>query len=371
MKYQMCNRCVMDNKSDVTIYFNEEGVCNYCTDALVNMKRIYFPNSEGEKQLKMMLSQIKEEGKGKKYDCLMGISGGLDSSYLAYLGYKWGLRILAVHVDDGYDTEISKENLKKLSNKANIKLINIEPNAEQFNKLTKAFFRAGVPNLAIPQDNILFASLYKLAKEHKIKYFLSGGNFALESILQQGNTYSAYDTKHIKEINKIYGETKLDKLPILSELQRDLDKYIYKIESLRPLNLIDYNKERAFKELKDFCEFEYYGSKHLENTLTKFVQTYYFPNKFNVDKRTSHLSSLIIVNQLKRDEALKELEKPLYDEEEMEKDIEFILNKLKMSKEEFNKIMEEDPKQHDFYKTSKYVDYRAKTTKLIKKIIFK
>lgn len=354
-KYTRCTRCVMDNKSDETIRFNSEGVCNYCIEALEQVGKVYFPNDIGQKKLDELIKRIKEENRNKKYDCIMGISGGLDSSYLAYLGAsKWGLRILAVHVDDGYDTEISSRNISKLCKAANIELINIKPDAKQFNELTRAYMLAGVPNLAIPQDNVLFATIYKFMRKHNIKVFLSGHNFALESILQKGNTYDPYDTRNIKDINRRFGREKIDKLDFISNLQRDIDLRILKIETPRPLNYIDYNRERALIELKEFCDFEYYGSKHLENTLTKFIQVYWFYHKFNVDKRTSHLSSMIISDQMSREEALKLLDEPIYDEQIMNEEIDMLLEKLDLSKEEFSRIMNERPKQHTEYAVSKY-----------------
>lgn len=353
--YQICTRCVMDNASDNTITFDEHGVCNYCTTAFERMKVTYFPNEEGKIKLEKLLTQLKTEGKGKKYDCLMGISGGLDSSYLAYLGStKWGLRILAVHIDDGFDTEISKQNIEKLVKATNIDYIVEKPDATQFNALTKAYFMAGVPNLAIPQDNILFACLYRYARKYKIKNFLSGGNFALESVLQRGNTYRAFDVTNIKAIHKQFGTEPINKLPFLSDYRRFIDQKILKIKTHRPLNLIDYNREKALKELTDFCGFEYYGSKHLENTLTKFIQLYWFYNKFGVDKRRSHLSSMIVSGQMTRENALLELQKPMYNEKEIELEITQICDALKITKDEFDNVMKSEPKQHTDYPIDKF-----------------
>ena len=174
MEIIRCKRCVMDNSSDANISFDQNGYCNYCTKALSEINTTtYFPGEKGKEKLESMLKKIKEENKDKPYDCVMGISGGLDSAYLAYLGYKWGLRILAVHIDDGFDTEISKENIRRLCEAAHIELRTIKPDAEQFNALTVAYMKAGVPNLAVPQDNVLFAFLYDTVKKEKLKYFLS------------------------------------------------------------------------------------------------------------------------------------------------------------------------------------------------------
>lgn len=363
---QRCIRCVMDNSSDNTITFDSNGYCNYCTEALNNMGKVYFPNKEGEQLLNQLIGRLKEENKNNKYDCLMGISGGLDSSYLAYLGAaKWDLRILAVHVDDGYDTEISKQNIKKLCDTANIELVILKPDAKQFNELIRAYMLAGVPNLAAIQDNVMLACLYDFAKKNGIRTFLSGGNFALESILQHGNTHDNCDIRNIKDINKKFGRDKFDRLQLISSLQRDINSKVFHIESPRPLNYIDYNRERALKELNDYCGFEYYGSKHLENTLTKFIQLYWLPKKFNVDKRTSHLSSMIISGQMTREEAVTQLQQPMYDEKEMQKDIVHILNCVDLSRGEFEKIMLDSPKQHSYYKTSIYNKIRKR---LIKKL---
>lgn len=350
----VCKRCVMDNVSDPTITFNQEGFCNYCTDAIRRMSNTYFPNSEGYRILEGLISRLKKDGKGKQFDCIMGLSGGLDSSYLAYLGaVKWGLRILALHIDDGFDTPIAKENIQMLCKKANIELKTIIPNSLQFNDLSKSFILAGVPNIAIPQDNVIFAYIYKEARKTKVKNFLSGGNFALESILEQGNTHTAFDVVNIYNIHKKFGQEAIPEIPLLSLFRKGiLNKFILKINTYRPLNYIDYNKEIAIKDLNKFCNFNYYGSKHLENYFTAFTQLYWFPNKFGVDKRKSHLSSMIVSGQLTRDEAVIELGKPLYDKIMMNIVIELIKSKLKFSDTEFTEIMNSIPKQHTDYKTS-------------------
>lgn len=352
MEIKRCTRCVMDNSTDATITFDENGYCNYCTAALGEINTTtYFPGEEGERRLAEMIARIKEENKDKAYDCMMGISGGLDSSYLAYLGYKWGLRILAVHIDDGYDTEISKNNIEKLCRAAHIELRTIKPDPKQFNALTLAYMKAGVPDLAVPQDNILFAFLYDLVKKEKLKYFLSGGNFALECVLQSGGLYDAMDVTNIKAINKKFGTDKTDKLKFISSYRKYLRIKLGTVITLRPLNLIDYNRERAFKELYDFCGFEYYGGKHLENMLTAFVQLYWLPKKFGFDKRTSHLSSMIVSGQMTREQALAELESPLYDEAQMAEYIAFIKKNLGISDAEFDAIMAAPVHEHTDFKT--------------------
>lgn len=360
-----CTRCVMDDRSDRTIKFDEEGKCDYCNSALKRKETLFVTIDEGREKIETMIAKLKSDGRGKPYDCLMGISGGLDSAYLAYLGtIKWGLRICAVHIDDGYDTDLAKSNIKNLCEKCGIDLKIIAPDAEQFNDLTRAYFLAEVPNAAIPQDNILFACLYDYARKYKIKNFLSGGNFALECILQRGNTYGAYDLVNIRDIHKKYGRKPIDKLQFISQWQRLWDVNVYHLETLRPLDYIDYNKERAIKELHDFCGFEYYEAKHLENTLTKVIQLYWFYHKFNVDKRTSHLSSLVVSGQMTRQQALEELSKPVYDKEKMDRDLEFVLSKLDLTRKEFDEIVFRPGKQHSEYRTDKLFKFAILLKKL-------
>ena len=258
--------------------------------------------------------------------------------------------MLAVHIDDGYDTDISKENIRKLIEATGFDYEVITPDSDQFNALTLAYMKAGVPNIAIPQDNILFAFLYNRMKEYKINYFLTGGNFALECILQHGNTYSAWDVTNIKDINDRFGSMPIDKLKFISTIQLEIDKRMLGIKTPRALNYIDYNRDRAFRELKDFCGFEYYGRKHLENALTAFIQLYWLPRKFGVDKRTSHLSSMIVSGQLTRNEALDLLKEPIYDEKQMNKYIQLICDRMMISTEEFERIMSAPTHQHKEYK---------------------
>lgn len=339
MEIRQCNRCILDNKSDPKMTFDDKGGCNYCTDALNRMKNTYFPNEEGKEKLKTLINQIKQDGKGKKYDCVMGLSGGLDSSYLAYLGYKWGLRVLAIHIDDGFDTDISKENLKKLISATGFTYEVVTPDAKQFNALTKAYMKAGVPNLCAPQDSVLFAFLYDQMKKDKVNCFVSGWNFAGECIMQGDLIRTAYDSRNIRDIHKKYGTEPINKLKLVDYRTLYLYKKLYGHNWPTPLNYIDYNREKAFDELGEFCDFQYYGRKHLENILTAFLQLYWLPKKFSFDKRTSHYSSMVISGQMTREEAIQAMEEPLYDEDMMERYIRLIKERLDISDSEFEEIM--------------------------------
>lgn len=355
--YKRCSRCVMDNATDDKITFDEHGVCNYCTDALSNMNTIYFPNEEGKQRLDEIIRLLKKEGENKKYDCMMGISGGLDSSYLAYLGHKWGLRILAVHIDDGYDTNVSKNNISKLIAATGIDLITIRPDKDQYNDLVKAYMKAGVPNITVPQDSILFAALFKYARENKIKYFLSGGNFSIEYISQialRNMVYPPEDTRNIRDIHKKYGNLPINKLSFISPYVVAFDKYVLGFKTFHPLDYIDYKRDQAFKELADFCGFEDYGGKHAENMLTAYMMQVWLPKKFNADVRTLYLSSMIVSGQITRDSAMNTLSKPIVDNDElMDTYISEILNNLKLTQKEYSELMERPGKLHTEYKTHK------------------
>lgn len=352
MSAQVCTRCVMSAAADPNITFDENGHCNYCTAALKLKPAVYFPNDEGRQKTDAMVSALKEYGKDKPYDCLMGISGGLDSAYLAYLGtVKWKLRIAAVHVDDGFNTGVTKRNLRRLADACGFTLEVITPNGAQFASLLKAYMLAGVPNLAVPQDNVLTTCLYDYAKKNGVNHFLSGTNYALECILQSGNTHDAFDTVNIKAINKQFGAGSIKDLPMMSQWGRYMDRLRMKVREYRPLDWTCYNAKASMQELTDFCGFEYYGSKHLENSFTAFLQLYWLPQKFGVDKRRSHLSSMIASGQMSRDEALEILAAPAANTELVQAMVSDVKEKLGFSDDEFAAVMAAPTHLHTDYKT--------------------
>ncbi len=353
-EYQVCTRCVMDNVADGTIQFEQDGTCNYCNDALKRKDTEYFPNEQGSSMLEQLMGQIKEEGKTKDFDCLVGVSGGVDSSYLLYMGYQYGLRMLAVHIDDGFDTKTAKENIQKLCAKTNVDLLTIEPDLEQYRDLVRSFFLARVPYITIPQDNLLFKAINETLKKYKLNYSLDGGNFAAESILERGVGINFLDRKHIQFIHKRFGKGSIDKLQLMSFFERYIyDRYLRKAKKVRPLNLIDYNQKKILQTLDDFSGFEYYGAKHYESILTRFMQCYYLPERYHLDIRKSHLSSLIISGQMARDEALTKLaQNPYTSQELMEDDFDFMMNFMEMTKEEFYETLSKPALLHTDYPTS-------------------
>ena len=306
------------------------------------------------KKLESLFNKIKQDCKDDPYDCLVGVSGGLDSSYIIYLGHKYGLRMLGVHIDDGLDTEVAKQNIRSLCEKAQVDLINVQPDPEQYRDLTVSFFKAAVPGLALPQDNLILAALTDAVKRYKLKYLLHGTNMSMECILQSGNAYTAADSTHIRAIQKQFSGKPIDKLRLTNTFEDSILKRLRKdVIRVYPLDMIDYRFDQSLRELEEFCGYEYYGGKHHESVLCRFLQCWYLPEKYGVDKRKSHLSSLIASGQLTREEALETLKVGGYPSEEMkEADFNVLAAFLGISREEFDALITLPPKSHDDYPKS-------------------
>ncbi|MBE6963512.1 MAG: N-acetyl sugar amidotransferase [Ruminococcaceae bacterium] len=352
MAYQRCTHCVMDNRSDTTIAFDGEGRCNYCRDVEKRLPETYFPNEEGRRRLETLIAQMKEDCKNDPYDCLVGVSGGIDSSYILYLGHRYGLRMLAVHIDDGLDNPVARENLRKLTEKTGTELICVEPDRAEYADVLRAFLKASVPGLAIAQDNLIMKALQDYGAKHNIRYSLDGSNFAHESILERGDGgVNACDARYIRSVHKRFGTIPLRKTKFMTLTERYIRRHVREnMRHVRPLNDIPYDLEQAIAELEAFCGFQYYGGKHYESVLTRFMQCWYLPEKFGIDKRKSHYSSLIMSGQMTRDEALEKLEQPLYQSEELlRQDKAFLADYIGVSMEEFEAMVAQPPKTERMY----------------------
>lgn len=354
-EYQVCTRCVMDT-SDPEIAFDDQGVCSHCRefDKMINMD--WFPGEAGKERLDNLLGEIKRWGKDREYDCTIGLSGGADSSYLAYLAAKeWGLRPLAVHVDTGWNSPYAVRNIENLIKKLNIDLYTFVIDWEEMRDLQVAFLKSGVANQDTPQDHVIFAKLFSFTAENNIRYVLSGHNIATESVLPESWEYTARDDKHIRAIHRRFGTRKLKTLPIMSVFRSFLYARLAPIKCLpgmkivNPLNFVDYNKERAKETLAREIGWQEYGAKHFESRFTKFFQAYWLPQRFGYDKRRAHLSSLVLSGQITRDNALKELHKPMYPEQELEEDKDFVRKKLGLSATEFENILSSPIRHHSEY----------------------
>lgn len=342
--------------TDPDIVFDENGYCNHCTNAIKRLNEIAFIDPTLKKQrLNDSLEKMKKAGKGKKYDCVIGLSGGVDSSYLAYLVVKqFGLRPLAIHLDNGWNSELAVKNIENIVNILNIDLMTYVVDWNEIKSLQRAYLKASVVDFEVISDNAIVIAINKLMKKHKIKYFISGWNIETESIMPSSWFYSPkYDSLNIRDIHTKYGDNiKLRNYPLLSFPEYLFYRYIKKTDVLDLLNYVDYNKASGKELLLNQLNWRDYGGKHYESLITKFYQTYILPNKFNIDKRRAHLSSLICSNQIRREHALIELKEPLYENDSiMKEEVYFVLKKLGFTKGEFDDIMAEEPKNHFYYKS--------------------
>lgn len=336
--YQICTFCVMDT-SDPDISFDENGRCNHCREFEQSVGKIWFPNEEGARRLDAVVEKIKAEGKGRAYDCILGLSGGLESSYLALKAREWGLRPLMVHVDAGWNSEFAVQNIERVVKHCGYELHTLVVNWEDMRELQLSYLRAAVANQDVPQDHAFFAGLYRFATDNKVRYVLNGANFATEGIFPKSWLGPAMDAKNLQAIHQAYGSKPLTNYPLVSFSQYYFWYPIVKrMTPVRPLNLMAYSKEHAAAELAeiDWCA---YPRKHGESLFTKFYQNYYLPTKFGYDKRRPHLSSLVASGSISRDRALEMLREPLYDEDDLRRDRQYICRKLQVSDEEFEELM--------------------------------
>jgi len=356
--YQMCTRCVMDTTAE-EIAFDAQGVCSFCHYFDREVKPILdrARSGEGRKVLERIVEAIKRSGQGKPYDSVLGISGGTDSSYLAYLARQLGLRPLVVHVDTGWNTPESERNVKSLVSRLGFDLEIIRVDWEEMRDLQIAFYKASVKNCEIPQDHAFLAALYKKAAEIGVHYILTGGNFATESILPRSWGFNAADLRHILAIQRRFGTRPLRKFPTMSFWERYVYyPFIRKIMEVRPLNYIPYNRAEAKRILMEQFSWQDYGLKHYESVLTRFYQGYYLPTKFGIDKRKAHFSSLILSGQMTREEALEELKKPPYPSDELlQKDKAYIAERLGLSLEEWEEILALPPRRHEEFPNSAWL----------------
>ncbi len=329
--------------SDPNIIFDKDGICSHCHYFEKVRKPNWFPNEEGKKLLDKKIIRIKESRKNYQYDCMIGLSGGVDSSYLAYvLKKEYNLRMLAVHVDAGWNSELAVSNIENIVKKLDIDLFTHVVDWQEMKSLQVAFLKSGVVNQDTPQDHAFFAGLYEAAEKFEIKDFLIGQNIQTESILPKSwQGLTAMDTIQLKYINKKFGTKKLEKFPIVSLFKQHVYfPYIYKFNKLAPLNFMPYNKNKAKEIIINELAWRDYGVKHGESKWTKFFQSYFLPKKCGFDKRIAHLSSLILAGEISREEALIEIEKPVYSSNrEIKEDKEYIAKKLNLSIEKINEFL--------------------------------
>ena len=339
-EYRICTKTVMDTVGDPDITFDKDGVCNYHNEFLTNLKIRIPPKDEDEKKLKSIVEKIKKSGEGKQYDCVIGISGGVDSTYTAWLVKQYGLRPLAVHLDNGWDSELAVKNIENILNKLGIDLYTEVLDWEMFKDLQLSFLKASTPDGEIPSDHAIWATLYNIANKFGIKYIVSGMNFRNEGFLPPSWVRGALDWKYIKSVHKIFGHTNLDSYPHLTKPKFIYYNLIKGIKVLSFINYIEFNKNEAMKKIQEELDWKYYGGKHYESNYTKFYQGYILPNKFKIDKRKAHYTCLMLsTGEITRDEALNMLKEPALNPAQVEQDKEYIIKKLNISETDFEQIM--------------------------------
>ena len=353
--YQMCVRTVMDT-TDPDIWFDDKGVSSHALNYDATMAPIVEAAQRGDRldELHRMVDTIKAAGKGKPYDCIIGVSGGVDSTYLALQAVKLGLRPLAVHFDSGWNSELAVNNIENIVTKLNIDLFTDVVDWREMRDLQLSFFKASVPNCDIPTDHAFGHVALHQAAKYGIKYILSGSNLASESILPQSWGYNSDDATHVKAIQKRFGTVKLKTYPLMGLFKRHIWYGLVRgIKTVKPLDYMPYIYTDAKAAITDELGWRDYGGKHYESVFTRYFQGYYLPMKFGFDKRKAHLSSLILSHQVTRDGALTQLETSNYDEKLRKQDHEFIAKKLGVSTAELEEIYARPSVDHLAYPNDK------------------
>jgi len=349
--YRQCAITIMDT-TDPDINFDGAGVSNWVYYFRKQILPKWNPSGNSA-AFAALMERIKADGRGKDYDCALGLSGGVDSSYLAYIAKREGLRPLIVHTDAGWNSDIAVRNIERIVKKCGFDLFTLVIDWNEMADLQRAFLRAGVPNQDIPQDHVIFAAFYGLAAKHRIKWVLSGRNNACESILPRAWGHNALDLRHLTAIHRRFGEKPLGKFPRMSLVRYGLFYTVLGgMRVAQPLNLLPYNMTEAMRILESEFNWKYYGGKHFESRWTRFFQGWWLPTRFGFDKRLAHLSSLILSGQLTREAALQEMKAECYSQSMMEEDRDLILKKLRMSPVEWEQVLATPLHSHYEYSTS-------------------
>jgi N-acetyl sugar amidotransferase len=332
------------------MHFDYAGVCSHCHYYDEQKTLFLKTGEEAERLLAETLEKIRTYGKGRKYDCLIGVSGGVDSSYVALLAHRFGLRALCVHFDNGWNSELAVMNIENIVNRLGFDLYTYVINWDEFRDLQLAYLRASVVDIEVLTDHAIYGAMFKIAKDHDIKYVLGGHNVATEGILPYRWTYNKMDYINIRDIHRQYGQQELKTYPFLD---RKMKKFIRDsgVEFVNYLNWVPYLKDSVKVSLQQELGWRDYGGKHYESIWTRFYQGYILPRKFGIDKRKAHLSTLICSGQMTRAEALEEMKKPILDENLLAADMEFVLKKLGLSRQEFDAIMAMPVRAHREFET--------------------
>jgi N-acetyl sugar amidotransferase len=366
--YQICANCVMDT-SDSQIVFDENGVCDHCNGFISDVLPNWLPNAKGEAIFRKMVAVIKNSGRGKPFDCIMGMSGGLDSSYLLHCAVKeFNLRPLVFHVDGGWNTDLAVNNIQVMVDKLGLDLYTEVINWNEMRDFQLAFFKSGVPHLDIPQDHAFVATLYHFANKHGIKYILNGGNYSTECVRNPKEWfYYGTDMAQLLDIHGRFGTIPLRTYPFSSIIFHKIYlRYIRGVRVVKPLNLMPYTKEQASKVLAEIYGWRPYPQKHFESRFTRFYEGYWLTTRFGYDTRRVQYSSLILTGQMTREDALEHLSPPAYDPATINEDFEYVATKLGISVQKLRGYHEMPLKTYKDYKNQEWLfDLGAKTLKAL------
>lgn len=352
--YQICTKTVMDT-SDPGIRFDNDGVSNHYWDFEKNVKSRWLSGANGYALLEQQVNAIKKSGKGRDFDCIMGLSGGADSSYMLHkMVTLFGLRPLVFHVDGGWNSEIATSNINRLIEKLGLDLFTEVINWDEMRDFQLAMFKSGVPHLDIPQDMAFTGVLYKFAEKHGIKYILNGGNISTECVQRPLDIiYWGTDMTQVKDIIKHYGTVQMDSYPFTSVFYHKLYlRYLRGIKVIKPLNFLQYKKQEAMKEMELIYGWKPYPQKHFESRFTKFFEGYWLPSRFGFDMRRVDLSSLILTGQMTRNDALEILKNPPLDEDSIKNEFEYVANKLEITTNDLRQYHNMQKKFYWNYKNS-------------------
>lgn len=349
--------------------FDDAGVCDLALDGQWRLENEVFHGEDGRQRLEAWAERMKVAGKGRDYDCIIGVSGGVDSSMVAVRVVELGLRPLALHLDNGWNINLAVSNIESLVKGLNIDLITHVIDWREIRDLQRAYIKASVMDLECVSDHAINTLLFRTAHKMGIKYVVHGGNVATESTMPANWGYDKRDGKNLLAIHKAYGEVPLKTYPYMLPYQLFWYLFVDRITAFPILNYVDYNKHQALAELQDRFGYRPYSRKHGENRFTRFYQEIYLPQKFGIDKRINHLSSLIIAGEITRDEALAEMQKPLYEPEEEREELEFISKKLGFTIDELKAVIAAPPRQHtDFKNASGLFDHNKPLVQIARRI---
>lgn len=367
--YQQCAISIMDTIADPGISFDEKGICNYYYEYLQKEKWFVPPKAAAEINLAAIVKQIKDAGAGKKYDCITGISGGVDSTYLCLKAKELGLRPLIVHFDNGWNSELAVKNIEQIIATLGFDLYTLVVDWEEFKDLQLAYLKASVVDIEALTDHAISGTLYKLAAENKIKFILSGYNIVTEGILPAHWVFNKSDDINIKDIHKKFGTKPLKTFPFLGIKQRKYFAGVKGIESINLLNFMPYNKSQVKSIITKELGWRDYGGKHYESVFTRFYQGYILPVKFGIDKRKTHLSNLIFSGQITKQDALAELKQPIMEPAQLQDDYEFVLKKLNLTANEFENLLAQPRREHTDFATVQSIYTKHPALKIFKPVV--